>query len=511
MRVLAGRYGLEEELGRGGMGVVHKGVDLELGRAVAVKVLPEQFTRQPGFLARFQREARVAAGVSHPHVAMVHDIGTEGETPYLVMEYIQGPTLADVAAAGPLDPARIAALAAQVLEALEHCHALGIVHRDIKPSNIMIDESGSRTRAKVMDFGIARLMSDTATRLTATGAVIGTLAYLSPEQADGREAAPASDLYSLGCVLYELLTGRPPFTGDSPAVVLVGHLQRTPDVVLRALAKPLDERYPSATAMLADVQELADARTTAPRAGTVAPGGPSGPTTLDPAPARHGAGQYTAPTFGLGVPLRHPAGFAAPVPAGPAAITPALIAAGALTAFAVTACLAFVFSARSSAEPFVYLGFLLLAVLAAATLLPQARVPAAAALGGTLPAWPIWIALNPDSDFGLLFSFLCALVMALTAGGIAVSGGLDRSVGRLALTVSAGCVALALYWATVDFEVLARFLDWTVASIWVIQLGFLVTNVPVLALAGFLRDGRAAALAYLGWAIAVPLYSYLLF
>ncbi|NKZ03244.1 protein kinase domain-containing protein [Actinomadura latina] len=205
VRVLAGRYELGRELGSGGMGAVYRSVDRDLDRPVAVKVLPEQLARQPGFLARFQR-------------------------------------------------------------ALEHCHAKGVVHRDIKPANIMLDESGSRPVVKVMDFGIARLMSEEATRLTATGMLIGTPAYLSPEQADGKPVGPASDLYSLGCVLFELLTGRPPFTGGTPSGVLMGHLLRTPEapsalrpglpvswdqVVLKALAKDPQERYTSAADMRA--------------------------------------------------------------------------------------------------------------------------------------------------------------------------------------------------------------------------------------------------------------------
>ncbi|MFB7241281.1 hypothetical protein CW362_16950 [Streptomyces populi] len=282
VRVLSDRYEVHELLGRGGMGVVHRAVDRELGRTVAVKLLPAELLRQPGFRSRFRREARAAAGLSHPAIAVVHDMGEDarGEEPvlYMVMELVSGRTLAETIADGPLAPDHAAAVIGEVLDALDHSHGRGVVHRDIKPSNIITQRTASRTTAKVMDFGIARLLSESATRLTATGVLIGTPSYLSPEQAEGKEADERSDIYSAGCVLYELLTGQPPFRGDSATAVLLQHLQRTPEppssvrpgipaawdaLVLRAMAKRPQDRYEGAAAMRAaldTVTEEASAR-----------------------------------------------------------------------------------------------------------------------------------------------------------------------------------------------------------------------------------------------------------
>ncbi|TMR39895.1 protein kinase domain-containing protein [Nonomuraea zeae] len=266
--MLSGRYELLELLGRGGMGVVYRARDRELERIVAIKVLPAQMLRDEDFRARFRREARAAAGLSHPDIAVVYDLGEdpgEGEpVPYLVMELVEGGTLADLLRQAPPTPDEAGRIVAAVLEALEHSHGREVVHRDIKPANIMVHRVGGRVRVKVMDFGIAKLMSETATRLTATGTRIGTPSYMSPEQADGKPADARSDLYSTGCVLYEMLTGRPPFTGDSPAVVLFGHLRKTPrppsqlipalapfwdQVLATALAKDPQQRYRDAAAM----------------------------------------------------------------------------------------------------------------------------------------------------------------------------------------------------------------------------------------------------------------------
>ncbi|GAA4059089.1 hypothetical protein GCM10022214_09400 [Actinomadura miaoliensis] len=268
VRLLSGRYELLEVLGRGAMGVVYRARDRELERIAAVKVLPAQMLRDEDFRARFRREARAAAGLSHPNIAVVHDIGEDagGEqpVPYLVMELVQGRTLADLLREAPPTPAEAGRIVLAVLDALEHSHGRDIVHRDIKPANIMVHRTGGQVRVKVMDFGIAKLMSETATRLTATGMLIGTPSYMSPEQADGKPADARSDLYSTGCVLYEMLTGRPPFTGDSPTVVLFQHIQKTPQppsrlnpalapfwdgVLATALAKDPQERYRDAAAM----------------------------------------------------------------------------------------------------------------------------------------------------------------------------------------------------------------------------------------------------------------------
>ncbi|MEV5330293.1 protein kinase [Nonomuraea sp. N2-4H] len=238
VRALSGRYELLDPLGQGGMGVVYRAHDRELERTVAVKVLPAQMLRDADFLARFRRKARAAAGLSHPNIATVFDIGEDAQDgepiPYLVMELVEGETLGDLLRRTPLTPAQAGQIATAVLEALEHSHGRGIVHRDIKPADIMVrfadfaDFADGQARVKVMDFGIAKLMSETATRLTSTGMRIGTPAYMSPEQADGRPADARTDLYSTGCVPYEMLTGRPPFTADSPAAMRFQHIYSRP-------------------------------------------------------------------------------------------------------------------------------------------------------------------------------------------------------------------------------------------------------------------------------------------
>jgi len=208
--VLDGRYTLLAVLGTGGMATVWRARDEMLGRDVAVKVLSPQHAADPGFLARFEAEARHAAAVSHPRLVTVFDYGFESGTPFIVMELAVGRTLRQVLdEAGVLPPGRAVAIAAAVCEGLEAAHAAGLVHRDITPANIVLNGG----EVKVLDFGIARAGATRAA--TAAGTVVGTVAYLSPEQASGRPADPRSDLYSVGCVLFEMLTGRPPFTADS--------------------------------------------------------------------------------------------------------------------------------------------------------------------------------------------------------------------------------------------------------------------------------------------------------
>jgi eukaryotic-like serine/threonine-protein kinase len=208
--VLGGRYTLLALLGTGGMATVWRARDDMLGREVAVKVLSPQHANDPEFLARFEREARHAAAVSHPRLVTVFDCGVERGTPFIVMELVAGRTLRQVLdEGGPLPPGQAVAVATAVCEGLEAAHAAGLVHRDITPANI----AANGREVKILDFGIAR--ADGTRAATATGTVLGTAAYLSPEQASGRSAGPQSDLYSLGCVLFEMLTGRPPFTADS--------------------------------------------------------------------------------------------------------------------------------------------------------------------------------------------------------------------------------------------------------------------------------------------------------
>jgi serine/threonine-protein kinase len=222
---LAGRYELAEVIGRGGMGAVYRGVDLVLGRAVAVKMLPGTLADQdPTSVARFEREARAAAALSHPSVVAVYDTGADETARFIVMELISGRSLeAIVRDQGPLEPDRAAAIAAGVADALAAAHAAGIVHRDIKPANVMIASNGS---VKVLDFGIARAMDSTT--LTQNASVVGTAAYMSPEQALGKPADERSDIYALGCVLYALLAGHPPFSGDGAAAILNQHAHVAP-------------------------------------------------------------------------------------------------------------------------------------------------------------------------------------------------------------------------------------------------------------------------------------------
>jgi serine/threonine-protein kinase len=264
--ILGGRYRVEQELGRGGMAKVFRGTDTVLGRPVAIKVLAPRFSDDASFVQRFRREAQAAARLSNPNVVGVFDTGTDDGVHYIVMEYVDGKTLAEyLAGGGRIMPERAIEIAEAVCEALAAAHAQGVIHRDIKPGNIMITPSG---QVKVADFGIAR-MTTSAETVEQTAAVLGTAAYLSPEQAQGRPVDARSDLYSLGCVLYEMVTGRPPFTGDSPVAVASKHVLEPPTppsklnpdvspeleaVILRALAKNPDNRYASAEELRADLE-----------------------------------------------------------------------------------------------------------------------------------------------------------------------------------------------------------------------------------------------------------------
>ncbi|BCJ38803.1 serine/threonine protein kinase [Actinocatenispora thailandica] len=277
-RVLGSRYEVGELIGYGGMAEVHKGRDLRLGRDVAIKMLRTDLARDPTFQARFRREAQNAASLNHPAIVAVYDTGEEkgadGEAlPYIVMEFVSGRTLKEVLTAeGPLPPKSALEITADACSALEFSHRHGIIHRDIKPGNIMLTDAG---QVKVMDFGIARAVASTTTTMTQTSAVIGTAQYLSPEQARGETVDARSDVYATGCVLFELLTGQPPFTGDSPVSVAYQHVreepkppsQRNPDVppdvdsvVLKALAKNPANRYQSAAEMRADMLRAANGR-----------------------------------------------------------------------------------------------------------------------------------------------------------------------------------------------------------------------------------------------------------
>ncbi|MDP2773541.1 MAG: Stk1 family PASTA domain-containing Ser/Thr kinase [Nocardioides sp.] len=272
--VVGGRYELGELLGRGGMAEVRKGTDTRLGRIVAVKRLRTDLASDATFQARFRREAQSSASLNHPSIVAVYDTGEEpaGDgsgvaQPYIVMEFVAGRTLRDILREGrKILPERALEITSGVLAALDYSHRAGIIHRDIKPGNVMLTPSGD---VKVMDFGIARAISDASSTMTQTAAVVGTAQYLSPEQARGETVDSRSDVYSTGCLLYELLTGRPPFVGDSPVAVAYQHVreQAAPPsdhdtelpaeidtIVMKSLAKRLEDRYQSAAEMRNDIE-----------------------------------------------------------------------------------------------------------------------------------------------------------------------------------------------------------------------------------------------------------------
>ncbi|MFW6723385.1 Stk1 family PASTA domain-containing Ser/Thr kinase [Streptomyces sp. MAR4 CNY-716] len=288
-RRLGGRYELGQVLGRGGMAEVYLAHDTRLGRTVAVKTLRADMARDPSFQARFRREAQSAASLNHPAIVAVYDTGEDYidgvSIPYIVMEYVDGSTLRELLHSGrKLLPERTLEMCTGILQALEYSHRSGIVHRDIKPANVMLTRTG---QVKVMDFGIARAMGDSGMTMTQTAAVIGTAQYLSPEQAKGEQVDARSDLYSTGCLLYELLTGRPPFVGDSPVAVAYQHVREeaqppsafdpevTPEmdaIVMKALVKDPDYRYQSADEMRADIDAALEGLPVAAAAGMGAAG-----------------------------------------------------------------------------------------------------------------------------------------------------------------------------------------------------------------------------------------------
>ncbi|MGZ5352095.1 MAG: Stk1 family PASTA domain-containing Ser/Thr kinase [Actinomycetota bacterium] len=266
--ILGGRYRVERELGRGGMAKVYLGKDTVLGRTVAVKILAPQFADDPNFVTRFRREAQAAARISNQNLVSVFDTGSDDGVHFIVMEYVEGRTLAQfLTGGGRIMPDRAIDIAMDVCRALSAAHAQGVVHRDIKPGNIMLDDRGD---VKVTDFGIARVVT-TAETVAQTAAVLGTASYLSPEQAQGQPVDGRTDIYSLGCVLFEMVTGRPPFLGDSPVAVASKQVleQPTPPsrlnpdvspdldaVILRALAKNPENRYASADDLRADLERV---------------------------------------------------------------------------------------------------------------------------------------------------------------------------------------------------------------------------------------------------------------
>ncbi|CAG7622940.1 Stk1 family PASTA domain-containing Ser/Thr kinase [Paenibacillus allorhizosphaerae] len=261
---LGGRYEILERVGGGGMAIVYKGLDILLHRHIAVKVLRQQYVHDEEFIHRFRREAQAAASLSHPNVVSIYDVGQEDDVHYIVMEYVEGTTLNElIKEKAPLQVEEAIHIAGQICDALDHAHHNQIIHRDIKPHNILIGKNG---RVKVTDFGIARAV--TSSTITQTGSVVGSVHYFSPEHAKGTPTGEQSDLYSLGIVMYQMLTGRLPFLGESPISVALKHLQEdveeprkvnplipqsVENIILRAMRKSTSERYRSAKDMLNDL------------------------------------------------------------------------------------------------------------------------------------------------------------------------------------------------------------------------------------------------------------------
>jgi eukaryotic-like serine/threonine-protein kinase len=273
--LLGDRYRLGERLADGGMGSVYRAVDESLGRPVAVKVLRRELADEPAFLERFRREARAAAALSHPGVAGVYDYGELGGQPFIVMELVEGETLAErIGARGRLAWHETFALGEQVARALAAAHGCRLVHRDVKPANVLI---GPGERAKVTDFGIAK--AATSSTLTRTGMVLGSANYVAPEQAKGDPVGPAADLYALGCVLFEAVCGRTPYTGRNPVAIATQHVSApVPDprqhrrdlpvpaarLIRRAVAKEPGDRFASASAMADLLASVRDGRSGVP-------------------------------------------------------------------------------------------------------------------------------------------------------------------------------------------------------------------------------------------------------
>ncbi|MDA2806510.1 Stk1 family PASTA domain-containing Ser/Thr kinase [Nocardiopsis suaedae] len=306
-RLFGGRYELDALIGRGGMAEVHRARDLRLDRLVAVKTLRADLARDHTFQERFRREAQSAASLNHPSIIAVYDTGEDMvdgvPLPFIVMEYVDGRTLKEILDDGrKLLPERCAEITEGILRALEYSHRNGIVHRDIKPANVMLTR---QAEVKVMDFGIARAMNDDQATMTQASQVIGTAQYLSPEQARGERVDARSDIYSTGCVLYELLTGGPPFTGDSPVSIAYQHVREDPvppadvdpeipewldAVVLRSMAKDRDERYQSAEEMRQDLERGLQGMQPAP--STMAMGAAGSTTALPPVEEDRGYDRY---------------------------------------------------------------------------------------------------------------------------------------------------------------------------------------------------------------------------
>jgi serine/threonine-protein kinase len=328
--LLSGRYRLDDRIATGGMGDVWRGTDETLGRTVAIKILLPSLLEEQGFSERFRLEARTMATINHPGVVDIYDYGSDQDVAYLVMEYVEGDALSrTLGRVGRLTPARTMALIAQAAEALQAAHSKGIVHRDVKPGNLLVRANGTLV---LTDFGIAR--SAVAAQLTAAGAVLGTASYLSPEQASGQTATAASDIYSLGVVAYQCLSGRRPFDGDNPIEIAMKHVRLAPPplpadvppavraIVERAMAKDPAARWPSAAIFGAASRQAAAVLSTdpgsrpavspvSPMPYSPAPGSPAPNATPAPGlsviPASGGTGTPTPSQSGAGLPKRVPA------------------------------------------------------------------------------------------------------------------------------------------------------------------------------------------------------------
>jgi eukaryotic-like serine/threonine-protein kinase len=327
---LGGRYRLDERIAGGGMGDVWRGTDDVLGRTVAVKILLPALLDEPGFAERFRGEARTMATINHPGVVDVYDYGSDQQLAFLVMEYVEGDALSrTLSRVGRLTPARTMALVAQAADALQAAHSNGIVHRDVKPGNLLVRPNGTLV---LTDFGIAR--SALVGQLTVAGSVLGTASYISPEQASGAVATAASDVYALGVVAYQCLSGRRPFDGATPLEIAMKHVRDTPrplpsdippavrSIVERAMAKDPAARWPTAAAMAGVARQAASSLTTAvhppvsngaapmhrPSSGAPAPGStayPQMPRPVSGAQAR-GAASVRPPQQSAPPPYRHP-------------------------------------------------------------------------------------------------------------------------------------------------------------------------------------------------------------
>jgi len=271
-KMYGGRYEIGEKIGSGGMAIVYKAKDTLLNRTVAIKVLREQFVSDEGFIRRFRREAQSAASLSHHNIVSIYDVGKDGEVDYIVMEYVKGQTLKElIRSKAPFSTERAIYIVRQIAEALAHAHANNIIHRDIKPQNILVTIDG---RAKVTDFGIARAASSAT--LTHTGDIVGSVHYLSPEQAKGAQTNEQSDIYSLGIILFEIITGKVPYDGDTPITIALKHIQEEAQlpstvltgisseldgVIMKALAKSVQDRYKSAGEFLSDLDRIQSGQT----------------------------------------------------------------------------------------------------------------------------------------------------------------------------------------------------------------------------------------------------------